>query len=311
MKRRERHQNSPEEIEKIAQKLRKYAAQLRAGSPLTRIKQELFISTTREPQKLRGAKKSPKEEKWQNCALKIIDFSEETGTNLSQTLDSLAQIYESKADAWAEQKAILAGPQASAKLLAVLPAIAGFAGEISGLKTIQILLGENIGWVLLAVGIAFNLIGWLMSRYLCQKCAAESSSEYLEKLSTVCELTKISMSAGIGLAQTLQSVGKNQKMPGLVHLAEEIENGQTPQTPSSNLDAQLWKVLKNNWEEGIDPSAQLEQLIVTAQRNQRLKIRTNAARLGVKLTLPLALCYLPAFVFLGIAPTVIGLFLVP
>lgn len=56
------------------------------------------------------------------------------------------------------------------------------------------------------------------------------------------------------------------------------------------------------------PSAQMLQAAATqARAEQRRDAETKAEELGVKMMLPLGLCFLPAFILLGVIPVVIGM----
>lgn len=75
---------------------------------------------------------------------------------------------------------------------------------------------------------------------------------------------------------------------------------------SARLDP-LQEALEPAWCDGASPGPILER---TADRIRRSRVRVakeDAQRIGVKLALPLGICFLPAFVFLGILPLVVTL----
>lgn len=51
----------------------------------------------------------------------------------------------------------------------------------------------------------------------------------------------------------------------------------------------------------------LELTAVQARRRRRQVVEEQAARLAVKMVLPLGLCFLPGFILLGVIPVVLGL----
>lgn len=56
------------------------------------------------------------------------------------------------------------------------------------------------------------------------------------------------------------------------------------------------------------PTAELLELTAVQERaRRRQRIDEQAARLGVQMVLPLGLCFLPAFILLGVIPVVLGL----
>ncbi|WP_205687556.1 type II secretion system F family protein, partial [Cellulomonas endophytica] len=61
------------------------------------------------------------------------------------------------------------------------------------------------------------------------------------------------------------------------------------------------------WAAGASPVAALRALADRRRAEQRRRAREAAARLGVRLLLPLATCLLPAFVLLGLVPVVLSL----
>ncbi|AWE41615.1 type II secretion system F family protein [Actinobaculum sp. 313] len=75
--------------------------------------------------------------------------------------------------------------------------------------------------------------------------------------------------------------------------------GQVPARFQSLRDA-----LQPAWEDGAAPSALLRQAAEGIRQGRSRRAREAAARLGAHLVLPLGLCFLPAFVMLGIVPVI-------
>lgn len=65
--------------------------------------------------------------------------------------------------------------------------------------------------------------------------------------------------------------------------------------------------LEPAWVGGAAPGPALRSRAAAARRERRRRARTASGALGVHLVLPLGLCFLPAFVLLGLAPLVLGL----
>ena len=69
---------------------------------------------------------------------------------------------------------------------------------------------------------------------------------------------------------------------------------------------QLWapveRALRGAWRTGASPVGALDAAIAASNSRARSAGDRAAAELGVRLTLPLALCFLPAFVLVGIVP---------
>ena len=67
------------------------------------------------------------------------------------------------------------------------------------------------------------------------------------------------------------------------------------------------RALRPAWEEGAAPGDALRAAGDALRRERRDAARVAAARLGVRLVLPLGTCFLPAFVLVGLAPVLIAL----
>lgn len=65
--------------------------------------------------------------------------------------------------------------------------------------------------------------------------------------------------------------------------------------------------LRPSWEDGTPPSDALRGAAQSARRERHARALEAAARLGVRLVLPLGLCYLPAFVLVGLVPVLLSL----
>lgn len=71
--------------------------------------------------------------------------------------------------------------------------------------------------------------------------------------------------------------------------------------------AEVVRVLEASWTTGSAPGPALRARAEQLRRDRRTRARTAAGALGVHLVLPLGLCFLPAFVLLGLVPMVLSL----
>jgi len=71
--------------------------------------------------------------------------------------------------------------------------------------------------------------------------------------------------------------------------------------------ADVADVLEASWSTGSAPGPALRGRADQLRRERRVRARTAAGRLGVQLVLPLGLCFLPAFVLLGLVPMLLSL----
>lgn len=65
--------------------------------------------------------------------------------------------------------------------------------------------------------------------------------------------------------------------------------------------------LRDSWKHGSSPVRGLELAVQCADRDARHAIEQGAAALSVRILLPMALCFLPAFVVIGVVPTAMSL----
>lgn len=65
--------------------------------------------------------------------------------------------------------------------------------------------------------------------------------------------------------------------------------------------------LRAAWEEGVAPSGALRTAAVEVRRDEHRAAMEAAGRLGVRLVLPLGLCFLPAFVLVGLVPVLVSM----
>lgn len=65
--------------------------------------------------------------------------------------------------------------------------------------------------------------------------------------------------------------------------------------------------LEPSWSEGVDPSALLVRAAATVREQRARRAREAASRLASQLVVPLGVCFLPAFLALGIVPLVLSL----
>ena len=69
---------------------------------------------------------------------------------------------------------------------------------------------------------------------------------------------------------------------------------------------ELQRALEPAWTDGVSPVPLLHQAADTVRVRRTARAREAAARLGVRLVLPLGLCLLPAFVLLGLVPVLLS-----
>ena len=133
------------------------------------------------------------------------------------------------------------------------------------------------------------------------------------------ELLAAALATGVSIPRALASVGA--ALPGpvgasLALAARGLELGATwPEAWAPALDdappvAGLGVVadaLRSAWEDGTAPAAALRTAAEAERQRRRAAAKLVAARLAVRLVLPLGLCLLPAFILIGLLPILLSL----
>ncbi|MEE6297316.1 type II secretion system F family protein [Georgenia wangjunii] len=69
---------------------------------------------------------------------------------------------------------------------------------------------------------------------------------------------------------------------------------------------ELTQALEPAWTDGADPGPLLARAAEAVRARRHRRAHEDAARLGVRLVLPLGLCFLPAFVLLSLVPVLLA-----
>jgi len=216
---------------------------------------------------------------WSGLAA-IWSVSAAAGAPLADTLRSYAELLRGFAVAERETRIALGGPQATSRLVLVLPAVAIVFGALLGQDTIGVLVGTPLGWACIAVGGGLMLAGWAWTRHLLRRAAAPAGLPGLAE-----ELTAVAMRGGVSVARARTIVG------------EALERYRIA-TDASGADATLALAAASGAPPGELLRAEAEEL----RRSAVADTRERAERLSVTLMLPLGICVLPAFIAVGIVP---------
>lgn len=129
----------------------------------------------------------------------------------------------------------------------------------------------------------------------------------------VLDLVQVAVASGAALPRALQAVGGavgGADGDALVRVARSLVLGAGWATAWSGVDPRftvLPACLADAWGSGSAPGPALRAAAEQVARERRRAAREAAGRLGVRLVLPLGLCFLPAFVLLGLVPVLISL----
>lgn len=189
------------------------------------------------------------------------------------------------------------------------------AGAMGAAVLGVVLVGGELGWLVGAVG-AYAVWRWLRGR--ADRDAGEGGEEDRAaeaQLPLTAELMAACLAAGSGPGQAAEAVGRSVSGPlgdRLVRAATELRLGGEP--------AEVWgrfgerggsagfaRCMERSEAAGV-PVVEPVTRLAAELRGQRSRAATaRARRAGVLVTGPLGLCFLPAFLAIGVAPVVLGL----
>ncbi len=128
---------------------------------------------------------------------------------------------------------------------------------------------------------------------------------------TLCALVAAAVRSGLDVRSALEHVGRVAEgdAVALRDVAEALTGGMPWTDAWALAPARVWALgrsLRPAWERGSSPIDALDALADATLAKARASGDAAAAELGVRLSLPLALCLLPAFVLVGIVPLLIA-----
>ncbi|GMA29769.1 type II secretion system F family protein [Arenivirga flava] len=208
------------------------------------------------------------------------------GSPLAATLGTLAATLRVLAQQEREGRIALAGPNATARLVAVLPLVALGFGAALGVDALGLLLGTGWGRVCLAVGVGLMLLARLWSRRMVARAARGPVSPGLRM-----DLLGIALVGGGALDAARAWVDEACARHGV------DDPGAQERTET---------VLALAERAGVPATALLAAEAEELRREAAAGRQERLARLGVTLLVPLGVCILPAFLLLGVVPLVAG-----
>lgn len=170
------------------------------------------------------------------------------------------------------------------------------------------------GWVGLVVG-TLALVG--MSRFLRGLESAvdrRRSAAIVAALPMGATLLAACLRAGRPVEPSVAAVGTALGGPlgdEFVHVAASLALGAPPAQAWCRLldqpaTARFARTLVRTWESGAPLAETLESLAVACRATARAAAQQRAKAVGVKTAAPLGLCFLPAFVAVGLVPVIVG-----
>ncbi|MGW0082010.1 type II secretion system F family protein [Streptomyces sp. NPDC003393] len=180
------------------------------------------------------------------------------------------------------------------------------------------------GWVLIGgpVGVVAGIVGavglWRLQRR--QRAAARPGDEFdtveaARQLPLAADLVAACITAGAGPVIAAQAVGEALGGPvgeGLARGAAEVRLGGAPADAWRRLAsipgaAALARLLERADESGLPAAGPAARLAADVRADRARTATARARRAAVLVSAPVGLCFLPAFVAVGVLPVVIGL----
>lgn len=132
-------------------------------------------------------------------------------------------------------------------------------------------------------------------------------------IAVVLDLVQVASTSGASVPRGLSAVGGAVGGPrgaAMVTVAGRLTVGSPWDEAWRGTPSDLRHVanaLGPTWLDGAPPSAALAVAAESLRRGRSARAAEAANRLGVRLVLPLGLCYLPAFVLVGIVPVLLAM----
>jgi len=170
------------------------------------------------------------------------------------------------------------------------------------------------GWVGVVVG-ALTCVG--MSRFLRGLESAvdrRRAAAIVAALPMGATLLAACLRAGRPVEPSVAAVGTALGGPlggELVHVAASLALGAAPAEAWRRLldqpaTARFARTLVRTWESGAPLAETLESLAVACRATARAAAQQRAKAVGVQTAAPLGLCFLPAFIAVGLVPVIVG-----
>jgi pilus assembly protein TadC len=183
--------------------------------------------------------------------------------------------------------------------------LAGTAGVAVG-----VLVGGGAG---AALGIAVTVGGERLLRTRAAGDGQAARSALVRELPAACDLLGVCLTAGVPVAGAMAAVGEAAPAPlgpELRGVAALYRMGADPRQAWAGVPSELaglGRVLVRAGESGSTAAPALRALAAESRAAARAATEAAVRRAGVWVLAPLGLCFLPAFVCLGVVPLILGI----
>jgi tight adherence protein B len=233
-----------------------------------------------------------------------------SGAPLADVLETVVATERARERAEVARALALAGPEASGLVLQWLP-VAGWAlAAAVDTASLRILARTPLGWMLLALGGGLWLAGRRWIRALTE--AAREAGMEGEPAALPLALAEAAVAAGLDVRSAIDAVGTaigGDEGVRLVAVARALASGAAWEAAWAETGPSiepLGRALRSSWTAGASPVPMLAAARESVIERARADAERAAAVLGVRVALPLALCFLPAFVVVGVVPLLLA-----
>jgi tight adherence protein B len=249
------------------------------------------------------------------AVLAVHQIGGHAGASTAELLDAVIAALQDAQETADARAAAIAGPKSSARLLQFLPVLGLVLGTAMGANPVAALLGGGAGTAALAAGLGLVALGRMWSGALIRAASRPGGPEAM-----LAAVLAAALRAGLPLPAALLQVGEaweGKFGSSLAAVGQALGRGQpwdeawqsapAGAPEAGPFTAALRDTLALVWTSGVEAGPLLEGLAARLGRAERRRLTQAAARLGVHLMAPLGLCYLPAFVAIGLVPVMLSL----
>lgn len=198
-----------------------------------------------------------------------------------------------------------AGPGAGVRRVSSASAIGGSA----------LLLVAGLGWWGVPVAVAVGAGSYVALGRLEDAVSARRRVEVRERLPQACDLLAVCLDSGLPLRRAAEVIAVALGGPlgaALAEVVAKVRLGVDEAQAWSELAqaepvlAPLAREVARSVDSGVALSRSVRSLGVDARREAAAVAQVRARRVGVRSVLPLMVCFLPAFLLLGVVPVIGG-----
>lgn len=234
-------------------------------------------------------------------------FSHDLGAPLADILDAIGDSIDDGQSVAEARRVASAGPLMSARVLAALPLVGIACALALGASPWQFYTGATVGRICALLGAAAWVVGIASCRRILAR--ARSTDEDTDP-ALACDLVAAGLACGAAIPRVLDALAAACARESLSWTAHALRLGtpwdeaweETPEWTRPLRDA-----LESSWTSGSAPEMMLARSASWERRARLADAKTRAEELSVRLVGPLGVCFLPAFLALGIAPLLASL----